>query len=227
MKKIVFYYLISSIIIFSSLSIKADESKDNSKISFSIGALYLSNEGFDTLKGTSRTVRDEDDATHITLGLNISPILTLEAGMLSSNVITSRLYSGASGTLHGKSYSVTQGCGGCSTGGSGTLNLKGEIDESYMFGVKFNTPSKGDLSIFTTLGMLYWDIEYTATGAQLTYDGTAKSGRFLEVDGSDAYMGLGATYKISKNSSIAFEYLVSKIHDSRIRGTSLAFKQSF
>ena len=227
MKNILLTLSILSMFVFSAHSVNADESEVNPKMSLTVGASYLSNEGFGDLKGTSRTVNDEDDVTHFTVGYNITPSWTLEAGILSSSEISSRLYSGASGTLHGKSYSVSQGCGGCSTGGSGTLNLKAEIDDSYMFGVKFNTNSKGSLDLFTTLGVLYWNVDYTATGAQFTYNGTAKSGRFLEVDGNDAYMGLGATYEITKNSSIAFEYLVSKIHDSRVRGTSLSFKQSF
>ena len=227
MKNILIVTSILTMLIFSSYSVNANESDVNPKISLTIGASYLSNEGFSGLKGTSRTVSDEDDVTHFTVGYNISPSWTLEAGMLSSSKITSRLYTGASGTLHGKSYSVSQGCGGCALGGSGTVNLKAEVDDSYMFGVKFNTNSKGNLDLFTTLGVLYWNVDYTATGAQFTYDGTAKSGRFLEVDGNDAYMGLGATYEINKNSSIAFEYLVSKVHDSRIRGSSFAFKQSF
>ena len=227
MKKTLLVLSILTMLVFSSYTVNADESEVNPKISLTVGASYLTNDGFDGLKGTSRTVNNEDDVTHFTVGYNISPSWTLEAGMLSSSEITSRLYSGASGTLHGKSYSVSQGCGGCAAGGSGTLNLKAEIDDSYMFGVKFNTNSKGSLDLYTTLGILYWNVDYTATGAQFTYNGTAKSGRFLEVDGNDAYMGLGATYEINKNSSIAFEYLVSKIHDSRVRGTSLSFKQSF
>jgi hypothetical protein len=227
MKNKLFYSLIFIVTIFSSFSIKAEETENISKLSFTIGAIYLSNEGFDGLKGTSRTVNDEDDASHFTLGFKVSPSWTFEAGSLSSSQITSRLYSGSSGTLHGKSYSVSQGCSGCTTGGSGTLDVRAEIEDSLMFGAKFSAPSKGALSLYTTLGMLYWDVDYYATGAQLTYDGTAKSGRFLEVDGNDAYMGLGATYEINKNSAFAVEYIVSKIHDSRIRGTSLSFRQSF
>jgi hypothetical protein len=227
MKNILLILSTLTMLIFSSYSVNADDSEVNPKMSLTIGASYLSNEGFSDLKGTGRTVNDEDDVTHFTVGYNMSPRWSLEAGMLSSSQITSRLYSGASGTLHGKSYSVSQGCGGCAAGGSGTLNLKAEIDDSYMFGVKFNTNSKRSLDLYSTFGVLYWSVDYTANDAQLTYDGTAKSGRFLEVDGNNAYMGLGATYKINKNSSIAFEYLVSKIHDSRIRGSSLAFKQSF
>ena len=138
------------------------------------------------------------------------------------------MYVGASGTLHGKSYSVSQGCAHCSSGeGSGTLNLKAEIDTSYLFGVKYSASTKGALGVYVKAGMLFWDVDYTASNAQLTYNGTAKSGRFLEVDGSDGYMGLGLSYAISKNSSFAFDYMSSKIHDSDIKGYSLTWQQSF
>ena len=205
----------------------AADSDKTPKASFTFGGIYLYNEGFDGLSGTSGTTNDEDDATYYTFGYNISPSLALEGGVMTSSEITSSMYSGASGTLHGKSYSVTQGCAGCAAGGSGTLNIKAAIDTSYLLGVKFSPSTKGALGVYAKAGMLFWDVDYTATGAQLTYDGTAKSGRFLEVDGSDAYIGLGVSYAINKNSSFAIDYLSSEIHDSGISGYSLSWIQSF
>ena len=128
---------------------------------------------------------------------------------------------------NGGSYSVTQGCAGCAAGGSGTLDIKAAIDTSYLLGVKFSPSTKGALGVYAKAGMLFWDVDYTATGAQLTYDGTAKSGRFLEVDGRDLYMALGVSYAVGKNSSFAFDYMSSKIHDSDIKGYSLTWIQSF
>ena len=125
------------------------------------------------------------------------------------------------------SYSVSQGCGGCAAGGTGTVDLKAEIKDSYLFGVKFSPSTKGALGVYVKAGMLFWDVAYTASNAQLTYDGTAKSGRFLEVDGSDAYMGIGASYAVGKNSSFAIDYMSSEIHDSDIKGYSLTWIQSF
>lgn len=214
--------------IFASFAVHANDVEDSPKLSFTIGATHLINEGFDALKGSGRTVDDEHGVSHFKISYNLSPTLALEAGSLSSSEITSSIYVGSSGTLHGKSYSVAVGCESCATGaGDGTLNLKAEIDNSYLFGVKFTAPSQGALGLYSSIGILYWDVDYTATGAQFTYDGTAKSGRFLEVDGNDAYMGLGISYEINKNSSIAFDYSVAKIHDSRIRGSSLTWSQSF
>lgn len=211
-----------------TFSTKAADAEETQKISFSLGASYITNEGFDALKGTSRTVDDEDGANIFQISYNISQNFALEAGVLSESQITSSMPVGSSGTLHGKSYSVSQGCSHCVTNeGSGTINLKAEIDSSYLFGIKYSTSLNRSLNAYTSLGILYWDVDYYASNAQLVYNGTAKSGRFLEVSGNDAYMGLGATYDINKNSSISIDYLVSKIHDSRIRSTSLVWKQSF
>lgn len=228
MKNKIIYSFIFCAIFLTTFSVKAEIENNTPKLSFSIGSAYLTNEGFEKLEGSGRTVNDEDSATQFMVGYNISPNITLEAGALGSNEITSSMYVGSSGTLHGKSYSVSQGCARClPTEGSGTINLKAQIDTSYLLGIKYNFNPKGALKVFTTLGVLYWDVDYTALNAQLVYDGSAKSGRFLEVEGNDAYMGLGARYEINNNSAIAFEYLVSKIHDSRIRASSIAFKQSF
>ena len=223
--------LISTLMVIFMMSVpytsSAADSDKTPKVSLTFGGIYLYNEGFDGLSGTSGTTDDEDDVTYFTVGYNVSPSLALEGGVMTSSEITSSMYSSASGTLHGKSYSVTQGCAGCAAGGSGTLNIKAEIDTSYLLGVKFSPSTKGALGVYAKAGMLFWDVAYTASNAQLTYDGTAKSGRFLEVDGSDAYIGLGVSYAIGKNSSFAIDYLSSEIHDSSISGYSLSWIQSF
>ena len=224
--------LISTLMVIFMMSVpytsSAADSEKTPTASFTFGGINLFNEGFDGLAGAGRTVDDEDDATYFTVGFNVSPSLALEGGMMTSSEITSSMYSGASGTLHGKSYSVSQGCANCGTGeSSGTLNLKAEIKDSYLLGVKFSAPTSGNLGIYAKAGMLFWDVAYTASNATFTYNGTAKTGRFLEVDGSDAYIGLGVSYAISKNSSFAVDYLSSDIHDSSISGYSLSWIQSF
>ena len=218
--------LISTLMVIFMMSVpytsSAADSEKTPTASFTFGGINLFNEGFDGLAGTGRTVDDEDDATYFTVGFNVSPSLALEGGIMTSSEITSSMSQGHTGTLHGQSYTVSLG-----GNGSETVNLKAEIKDSYLLGVKFSAPTSGNLGIYAKAGMLFWDVDYTATGAQLTYDGTAKSGRFLEVDGSDAYIGLGVSYAISKNSSFAIDYLSSEIHDSSISGYSLSWIQSF
>ena len=218
--------LISTLMVIFMMSVpytsSAEDSEKNPTASFTFGGINLFNEGFDGLAGPGRTVDDEDDATYFTVGFNVSPSLALEGGMMTSSEITSSMYSGATGTLHGQSYTVSLG-----GNGSETVNLKAEIKDSYLLGVKFSASTSGNLGIYAKAGMLFWDVAYTASNATFTYNGTAKSGRFLEVDGSDGYIGLGVSYAISKNSSFAIDYLSSEIHDSSISGYSLSFQQSF
>ena len=218
--------LISTLLVIFMMSVSytssAAVSNETPKTSFTLGSLYLYNDGFDGLSGTGGTTNDEDDVTYFTVGYNISPSMALEGGVMTDSEITSSMHSGASGTLHGKTYSVS-----ANAGDPGTINLKAEIDTSYLFGVKFSPYTKGALGVYARAGMLFWDVAYTASNAQFTYNGTAKSGRFLELDGSDAYVGLGVSYAISKNSSFAFDYLSSEIHDSDISGYSLSWIQSF
>ena len=219
--------LISTLMVIFMMSVPytslAADSEKTPKTSVTLGGMYIYNEGFDGLSGSGGTTDDEDDITHFTVGYNVSPSLALEGGVMTSSEITSSMYSGASGTLHGKSYSVAAPA----PGGSSTLNIKAEIDTSYLFGVKFNVPTKGALSVYARAGMLFWDVDYTASNAVLTYNGTAKSGRFLEVDGRDPYMALGLSYAVGKNSSFAFDYMASKIHESDIKGYSLTWQQNF
>ena len=206
----------------------AADSEKTPKTSLTFGGMYIYNEGFDGLTGSGGTTDDEDAVTHFTVGYNFSPSLALEGGLMTSSEITSSMYSGATGTLHGQSYSVSHGCVSCVVGQSnGTVNLKAEIKDSYLLGVKFSAPTSGNLGIYAKAGMLFWDVAYTASNATFTYNGTAKSGRFLEVDGNDAYISLGVSYAVGKNSSFAIDYLKSEIHDSDISGYSLSFQQSF
>lgn len=199
----------------------AADSDKTPKISFTFGAIYLYNDGFDSLSYTSGTTNDENDVTYFTVGYNVSPSLALEGGVMTSSEITSSIYTGTSGTLHGKSYTID------ADDNAGPLELKAEIDNSYLFGVKFSPSTSGALSVYAKAGMLFWDVDYTALGATLTYDGTDKSGRFLEVDGSDAYFGLGVSYAFGKNSSFDIDYMSSEIHGGDISGYSLSWTQSF
>ena len=163
------------------------------RVFLTVGASYMTNEGFEGLTGPARTVDGNDDATYIKAGYYVTPNLALEGGIMNFNEITSSLPIGASGTLHGKSYSVSP------AGGDGPSELKAEFETSYLFGFKYNPFSSSNLGIYIKAGMLFWDVVYTATGSQFTYDGVIKSGRFLEIDGSDAYFAAGVSYSFSNN----------------------------
>ena len=80
-----------------------------------------------------------------------------------------------------------------------------------MFGVKYSTSSTGALDIYGKAGLLFWDVDFNVSGrGTLTYNGlTYNSKTFLQVDGSDPYIGLGLSYEISKNTSFAFDYITT------------------
>tara|TARA_B110000008_G_C16847092_1_gene515189 strand:+ start:116 stop:802 length:687 start_codon:yes stop_codon:yes gene_type:complete len=211
-----------------SLESFASKSSEMPKTFINTGISYLYNEGFDNLKGNGRTVDGNDDATYFTVGYRLSPSLDFEFGVINFNEISSSMYSGASGTLNGKNYSVSKGCAECSVGGNdGVLELKGEFETSYLLGFQYNTSSNKNVQLHLNTGILLWDAYFTATGAQFVYDGNASSGRFLEVDGSDAYFAIGASYRINNKSKIAFEYLNLEIFDSNISGPALSWTQNF
>ena len=220
-----FSTLLVLIVILAPHKTLATDSDKTPTFFLTVGASYLTNDGFEGLTGPGRTVDGNDDATYIKVGYYVTPSLSLEGGIMNFNEITSSMYISASGTLHGKSYSVSQGCGGC--GKDGPLDLKGEFETSYLFGFKYSPFSSSNLGIYIKAGMLFWDVAYTATGAQFTYDGVTKSGRFLEIDGSDAYFAAGVSYSFINNSSINFDFLSSEIHNSDISGPSLSWIQSF
>ena len=60
-------------------------------------------------------------------------------------------------------------------------------------------------------GLLFWDVDFSVSGSgTLTYNGsTYNSKTFLQVDGSDPFIGLGLSYEISKNTSFAFDYITT------------------
>jgi hypothetical protein len=130
----------------------------------------------------------------------VSPSLAFEGGVITSPEVSASLPSNDSGTLHGKSYST-----------SGALTLTAKTDTSYLFGVKYSPSSTGALDVYGKAGLLFWDVDFSVSGSgTLTYNGsTYNSKTFLQVDGSDPYIGLGLSYEISKNTSFAFDYITT------------------
>ena len=131
--------------------------------------------------------------------------------VVSGPEVSASLPSNDSGTLHGKSYSV-----------SGALTITAKTDTSYLFGVKYSPSSSGALGIYGKAGLLFWDVDFIVSGSgTLTYNGTTYNSKtFLQVDGSDPYIGLGLSYEISKNTSFAFDYITTASTNS-IEGVAI------
>ena len=170
------------------------------KPSFTLGAMLINDNSLDALSGTGVTIDDNDIVANFTVDYYVSPSLAFEGSIVSGPEVSASLPSNDSGTLHGKSYSV-----------SGALTITAKTDTSYLFGVKYSPSSSGALGIYGKAGLLFWDVDFIVSGSgTLTYNGTTYNSKtFLQVDGSDPYIGLGLSYEISKNTSFAFDYITT------------------
>ena len=200
--------LIISFIPTIPLTVSAD---DSSKTYFSAGVMNMTNSALDVLQHNSGvTIDDSDTVAHFSLGYKISPSLALEGGIISGGKVSAAsLSANSSGTLYGKAYSNT-----------GAVSVEAKADSSYLLGLKYSGGS-GPLSFNIKAGQLFWDVNYASASGTLTYDGSAYSSTtFLEVDGSDPYIGLGLSYEISKNTSLAFDY-ISTASTNQIEGVAI------
>ena len=184
------------------------------KPSFTIGVSLINDKALDGLAGTGVTINDNDITAYFTVDYHVSPSLSLEGGVITGHEVSASLPSNASGTWHGtKSYST-----------SGALSITTKTDNSYLFGVKYEPSTTGTLGVYGKVGLLFWDVDFITSGSgTLTYTGkTYNSKTFLQVDGSDPYIGLGLSYEISKNTSLAFDY-ISTSSTNAIEGVAIDF----
>ena len=187
------------LVIFLMIAPYASTAHEIPKPSFTIGFSLINDEALDGLAGSGVSIDDNDTAAYLTVDYHISPSLSFEGGVITGHEVSANLPSNTSGTWHGtKSYST-----------SGALTITAKTDSSYLFGMKYSPPLSNALSVYGKAGLLFWDIEFSTSGSgTLTYNGkTYNSKTFLQVDGSDPYIGLGVSYEINKNTSLAFDYI--------------------
>ena len=182
------------------------------KPSFSIGVSLMNDEALDGLAGSGVTINDNDTVAYFTLDYHVSPSLSFEGSVFSGHEVSASLPNNASGIWHGtKSYST-----------SGALTITTKNDNSYLFGAKYEPSITSTLGVYGKAGLLFWDMDFIASGSgTLTYNGeTYNSKTFLQVDGSDPYIGIGMSYEISNNASHAFDYL-STSSTNQIEGVGI------
>jgi hypothetical protein len=198
---------------------------DIPKPSVTVGAMQLNDNALDGLAGTGVSIDDNATVAYLTVDYHVSPNLAFEGGVISESEVSASLPSNDSGTWHGiKSYST-----------SGTLTITAKTDTSYLFGVKYNLPTNGTIEVYGKAGLLFWDVDYIVSGSgTLTYNGsTYNSKTFLQVDGSDPFIGLGLTYAINKNTSLTFDYISTSSTNAiegvaiDLNGYSLSWVHSF
>ena len=104
-----------------------------------------------------------------------------------------------------------------------------------MVGINNSPSSTGTLGVYGKAGLLFWDVDFSVSGSgTLTYNGsTYNSKTFLQVDGSDPYIGLGLSYEINKNTSFAFDYITTASTNAiegvalDLNGYSISWLRSF
>ena len=167
------------------------------------------------------TIDDDDTAPMVMLGYKINDTVSLEAGVVGSSEVSASASGSASGTLNGKSISVSA---------AGTV--KAEADNSYMLGAAFNMPVAEKLTATARAGMLWWDVDYVASGTlNVTYDGTttaiAGSKKFASNDGSDVYLGVGMNYEVADDVSISADYMRTEVDGADIDAYTLSAVMRF
>ena len=208
----IFPFLILSLISSTPFSVSAAEPGD---ASVTLGMLRITDEAVDVLAGSGVTIDDSDTVNIITGAFYVSPSLALETGIISGAEVSASLSANDSGTYKGNTYSL-----------SGTATVKAESDPSYLLGVKYS--SSGPISIYGKAGMLFWNVNYTATvSGTFTYAGSnyslSSSTTFHSADGSDPYIGLGMSYAIGKDNSINFDYISSEVDTADISGYGISW----
>jgi hypothetical protein len=210
--------LILSVVSTLPFTVSAAEPGD---ASLTLGMTKITDKALDVLAGTGVTIDDSDTVTIITGGFYVSPNLALEAAVITGAEVSASLSTGDSGTLYGNTYSL-----------SGTATVKAESDPSYLWGVKYSSPESGPLSVYGKAGMLFWNVNYTATvSGTFTYAGTAyslsSSTTFYSASGHDPYLGMGMSYAIGKDNSISFDYISSEVDDADISGYGFSWVRNF
>ena len=200
------------VVIFVMIAPYASTAHEIPKPSFTIAVSLINDKALDGLAGTGVTINDNDITAYLTVDYHVSPSLSFEGGVIIGHEVSASLPNNASGTWHGtKSYST-----------SGALTITTKTDNSYLFSVKYEPSTTGTLSVYGKAGLMFWDVDFIASGSgTLTYNGkTYNSKTFLQVDGSDPYIGLGLSYEISKNTSLAFDYM-STSSTNQIEGVAI------
>ena len=173
------------------------------------------------LSGSGVTVDDEDTVGSFTVGYQIDKNLSVEGGVIGSGEVSINYTGSGSGTYLGKAYSY-----------SADGAVKVESDTSYTLGLKYSNPINDQVDIYGKAGMLFWDVDYSVTGVgALTYDNTAYTvagtSKFAEADGNDLYVGVGASYAMTKDTKISAEYMKSEVHGADVDGLSAAISFDF
>lgn len=185
------------------------------------GLMNVSTDELDVLAASGVTIDSDDTTFTFGVGYQVDENLSLEASVIGEAEASATLSGSQSGTLNGKSYSV-----------SGAITIKSETDTSYALGMKYASAVNDNLDIYGKAGLLFWDLKgVVSASGTLTYDGSSYSGsttaQFYQNDGNDPYFGIGASYKLDQATSLDLDYLKMEVDDGDVNGLSLMVSTDF
>lgn len=143
-------------------------------------------------------VDNTDTSYSIGAGYKFNNYIAIEGGYLKLGTASIGTSGTVTGTYYGNPYSAT-----------GTLSASSEVD-GYYLGPVLSLPVGDKFEAYARAGVYFWNAnsKMSATGT-LTYAGTTYTGGTTATtsdNGNDAYYGIGAAYKATKNVSVGADW---------------------
>jgi hypothetical protein len=174
-----------------------------------------------TVNGLTLTVDEDDTAGTFMVGYNVNDNFAIEGGVITSSEAGAAISGNISGSVYGSTAVV-----------NGRIDIKAKANESYLLGGKFKLPMSKELDLNARAGLMWWDIDYSASySVNGTYAGrnitASETFAIANSDGSDMYLGLGASYKVSEDVSINADYMRTEMDDADIDAYTLSATMRF
>lgn len=165
------------------------------------------------------TVDDTDTSYSIGVGYNVNKYISVEGGYLKLGKAKLSTSGTVSGTYYGAPFSAT-----------GTLNASAEVDGFYL-GPVVRLPVSDKFEVFGRAGAYFWNLDTVASASgSLTYAGTVYAGGVTAKatkDGTDAYYGVGANYKLNDRVSVGLDWTRFDIDGTDVDNIGARVKVSF
>ncbi|GGC09116.1 hypothetical protein GCM10011352_39350 [Marinobacterium zhoushanense] len=148
----------------------------------------LGQSDFDLGSAPGFSVDETDTMYGIGVGYSFNDYFSAELGYVDLGESTISTNAPISGTVFGSSFSID---------GKFAIDATG-----VFFGVRGDLPVSDSIDLFARAGMLHWQSDASFSGT-ITIDGdTFTSGSGELDDGTDPYLGLGASYAFNDNVSV-------------------------
>jgi len=164
--------------------------------------------------------KDDSDSTYsIGAGYNINQYFGVEAGYQDLGEVSYGWSGAGTAVIRGVTF-------------VGTAGIKAAVaTDGYYFGPTASFPINEQFAVNARAGWYNWTADGTASfTAAGTRNGVAFAGGASatdSTDGTDTYIGFGATYKLNKNVGINLGYTEYKVDEYKAKNWTLGARYSF